>query len=110
LSYTSLTNSEFEDLVQGSKLPVILYVTSNQFRIAVRAREEFRSAADQFCGHIGVFEIDADEEKVLVSRLNVKALPALLFFVSGIEAAALLGFYSRDELVARLWSIISDSS
>jgi thioredoxin-like negative regulator of GroEL len=110
LGYTSLTNSEFESLVQSSSLPVILYVTSNRYRIADRAREEFSLAVDQFCSHIGVFEVDADEEQVLVSRLNIKAAPALLLFVSGTEVAALLGFYCRDELVARLWSIISDSS
>jgi len=60
--------------------------------------------------NVAVFEVDADAEKSLVRRLDVKAAPILLVFSSGVEVAALLGFYSADALRKRLWSIISTGS
>jgi thioredoxin-like negative regulator of GroEL len=53
------------------------------------------------------YQVDADEEKGLVARLDVQAVPSLLVFISGMEAGVLLGFHSIDELHMRLWSIIS---
>ena len=104
--FPTVIGSEFEELVLCSKLPVALYITCKCCRTTDSARREFVSAAQYFKDSIGIFIVDADVEKALVSRLNVKATPALLAFSSGTETLALLGFYSADELQKRLQSII----
>lgn len=58
---------------------------------------------------MAIYEVDGLIEKGIVSRINIKAMPSLLVYISGIEVLALLGFYHRDELQKRLWSIIPDS-
>ena len=102
-----LTAPEFDDLVLQAKLPVAIYISHKHCRFAAAARREFMIAAQDFKAFIGFFEVDADAEKALVSRLNVKGVPILLFFTTGIERFVLLGFYSSDELRKQLWSIIS---
>jgi len=105
--FPPVIGSEFEELVLCSKLPAALYITCKCCRTTDSARREFVSAAQYFKDSIGIFIVDADVEKALVSRLNVKGAPILLVFVSGIERFALVGFYRKDELRKRLWSIIS---
>ena len=109
MSYTPLIDEEFDELVLGSELTVIVYVTLDHCRISARARAEFTAIEGRFRDHVTVYDVDADVEKALVFRLNIKAVPTLLVFSSGNEVAALLGFYHRDELQKRLGSIIRDS-
>ena len=56
---------------------------------------------------VAFFQVNADTQPELLSRLDVRAVPSLLVFTSGIEVKALLGFHSEDELHTQLWSIIS---
>ena len=109
MSYPPLTDSEFEELVLGSELSAVIYVTASCCRVDELARREFQAVAAEFQDQIAIVEVDAGAKKALVSRLNVKAVPALLVFASGTEVAALIGFHHRDELRNRLWSIISNS-
>ena len=104
--FPPLTPSEFDEIVVRSELPVVIYVTRKCCKITSLARREFLIAAEDFKATIGIFEVDAEDEKALVSRLNVNAVPILLVFHSGIERAALLGFYSADALRKRLRSSI----
>ena len=105
--FPSISELEFEEMVLGSELSVAIYITHKCCRIADSAYREFASAAQQFKDSIGIFIVDVDVEKALVSRLDVKGAPILLVFRAGIERCALLGFYREDELRKRLWSIIS---
>lgn len=101
-----LTYNEFDELVARSELPVLLYVTRTSCKITDYARREFLIVAQELASSVAIYEVDATE-KALISRLDVKAVPILLFFTSGVEKMALLGFHSADELRKRLWSIIS---
>lgn len=105
--FPPIISSEFEELVLRSKLPVILYIARKCCKITDSAKREFVSAVQDFKDSICIFTVDADSEKALVSRLNVKGAPILLVYISGIERFALLGFYREDELRKRLWSVIS---
>ena len=107
---TPLSESDVDDLVFGSQVPVIVYVTGDCCPVAKAARREFLSVASELQDQIAVYEVNGLRQKELISRLRIKAMPSLLFYTSGIEQAALLGFYHRDELRKRLWSIISDRS
>ena len=104
--FPPLTPSEFDEIVARSEVPVVIYVTRKCCRTTHIARRQFLIAAEDFKATVGIFEVDAESEKELVSRLNVNAVPILLVFHSGIERAALLGFYSADELRKKLRSII----
>jgi thioredoxin-like negative regulator of GroEL len=70
-------------------------------------RKELHQLVDRLGHSIAFFEVAADEEKCLVSRLDTKAVPTLLIFTSGIEVLALVGFYCVDALQNRLWSVIT---
>lgn len=108
MTYPPLSEEDLDELVLNSELLVAIHITANRCPISGLAQREFRRAALRFQDQIAFFEVNADAEKPLISRLNIKAAPALLVFSSGIELAALVGFYSRDELQSRLWSIISN--
>ena len=108
--FPSISADEFDQLVVSDGPMVGLYISRKCCGVTGPARREFRLAAQKFKHIIGFFEVDADAEKALVSRLNVKAVPTLLVLASGIELAAVLGFHSSDELQKKLWSIIPDRS
>lgn len=107
--YPPLVETDIGRLVFGSEVPVIVYVTGTCCRLTESARREFLEVARDIQDQVAIYEVDGLNEKGLISRLDIKAMPALLLYISGIEVAALLGFYDRDELQKRLWSIISDS-
>jgi len=108
LNYPPLIDAEFDELVLSTQVPVIIYLTTARCPISKISRREFRAVAVELQHRVAIFEVDALSEKVLVSRLGVRAVPTLMLFVAGTESAALLGFYHRDELRIRLWSIIPD--
>lgn len=109
-NFPPLTDAEFDELIAGTASPIIVYISRKCCKISNLARREVVKVAGPLAGSIAVFEVDADLEKALVRRLDVKAVPILLVFFSGVEVAALLGFYSADALRKRLWNLISTES
>jgi thioredoxin-like negative regulator of GroEL len=107
---TPLTGDDFDDLVTRSESPVLVYITRKCCHLTNLAHREFVKVAFDFVDSVPIYEVDAEREKALVSRLNVKAAPILLMFTSGIERAALLGFYCEEELRKWVWSILYNRS
>jgi len=105
--FPPLTSDDFNRFIAGAEVPFAIFISRKCCRLTLLARREFRLAAQEFKAYIGVFEVDADVEKALVSRLFVKGIPTFLMFTSGTESLALLGFHSADELQKRVWSVIS---
>lgn len=107
--YPPLAEADVDELVFNSRVPVIVYITGTCCHLTASARREFLPVAQAIQDQVAIYEVDGLNEKALVSRLNIKAMPSLLLYISGIEVSALLGFYGRDELQKMLWRIISNS-
>ena len=108
MPYPPITEDEFNELVLNSRLPIGIFLTADRGYITDAAYREFLPVAAEFQALIAFFEADVVADPALADRLGLKAVPALLVFVSGIEVAALLGFHHRYELRNRRWSIIFD--
>ena len=103
----SMTQRRFESCVLGSQRPAAVFVTSKRCPLCVPAKHALQSVIPRLTHRIEFFQVDADDEKGLITQLDVQAVPTLLLFISGTEVNALLGFHSADELHTLLWSIIS---
>ena len=108
-NFPPVAESDIDELVFRAQVPVIVYVTGARSCIAIAAKREFLHAALDMQSRVAIYEVDGPEEKAIVSRLNIKVMPSLLVYISGIEVAVMIGFYGRDDLLRSLWSTIPDS-
>lgn len=58
--------------------------------------------ADIYAGEVAVVKINADENKEVPARLEVRGLPTLILFKDGVEQERVLGMTSKTRLAALL--------
>jgi len=58
--------------------------------------------ADVYAGEAAVVKINADENKEIAGRLQVRGLPTLILFKDGIEQERVLGMTSKTRIAALL--------
>ncbi len=58
--------------------------------------------ADIYAGEASVVKVNADENKAVVSRFEVRGLPTLILFKDGVEQERVLGMTSKTRVAALL--------
>lgn len=58
--------------------------------------------ADLYAGEVAVVKINADENKEVTARFEVRGLPTLILFKDGIEQERVLGMTSKTRIAALL--------
>jgi thioredoxin 1 len=58
--------------------------------------------ADIYAGEASVVKVNADENKAVVSRFDVRGLPTLILFKDGVEQERVLGMTSKTRVAALL--------
>lgn len=58
--------------------------------------------ADVYAGEAAVLKINADENKAVSSRFEVRGLPTLILFKDGVEQERVLGMTSKTRVAALL--------
>jgi len=60
----------------------------------------FAKAAQAFQGEVYFAKLNTEEEQALGQSLGIRAIPTLLLFVAGREAARQSGAMSSDQIIA----------
>ena len=58
--------------------------------------------AEEYAGRLTIGKINADENKELLGKYNVKSIPAMILFKDGAESARLVGAMTKTRFVAAL--------
>ena len=108
--YLTLTANNFEAEVLQSELPVLVDFWAawcGPCRIMNPIVEEL---AETFAGRAKIAKLNVDDEDTLALQYHVMAIPTLIFFNQGERIATIEGVAAKDDLTAKLESLISSGS
>jgi thioredoxin 1 len=94
-----ITENEFESMVLGSELPVLIDFTAawcGPCKMVSRLVEEL---ASEWSGKARVYKMDVDTNPNVPVQYGVMGIPALLLFVNGDVAARVAGFKPKKQLL-----------
>ena len=109
-TYLTLTAENFEAEVLQSDVPVLVDFWAawcGPCRIMNPIVEEM---AETFAGRAKVAKLNVDEEDALALQFHVMAIPTLIFFQNGERVDTVEGVLSKDDLAARLESLVMAGS
>lgn len=109
-AYLTLTADNFEAEVLNSEVPVLVDFWAawcGPCRIMNPIVEEL---AETFAGRAKVAKLNVDEEDALALQFHVMAIPTLIFFQNGEQVQTIEGVVAKDDLVARMESLLTANS
>jgi thioredoxin 1 len=66
----------------------------------------FEALAGEYEGKVTFAKLNTDENEGIAERYGIRSIPTLLFFQDGREVARLIGVRPREELKARIESLV----
>jgi len=97
-----ITDATFEAEVLRSPIPTILDLWAEWCIPCKRVAPILEEIAAEYQGKIRVTKLDVDANPRTPGIYNVTGIPTLLVFKSGVLVDTIVGFLSKDKLVAKL--------
>ena len=98
----NLTDSNFDDQVGKSTLPVLVDFWAPWCGPCVQLSPVIDEIANERVGKAIVAKVNVDECQALAAKFRVNSIPALLFFKGGQPAGQLVGRQPKAEILSRL--------
>lgn len=102
---TAINDSQFEEKVLDSEVPVLLNVNSPDCIICKTMDERIREVAPKFKGAVKFYSLDVNKNKVW-RRFEVRAVPTILYFKDGKMAFRHDVFPEKEEMAAHLKKLV----
>lgn len=94
----AINADSFDEDVLQSSVPVLIEFWTARCGPCRRLAPELQAVASRFHGRLRVFTLDVDQELPAAARFAVHSVPAILFFVRGVEVNRFLGITDRETL------------
>ena len=94
----AINADSFDEDVMESPVPVLVEFWAARCAPCRRLAPELAQIARDAGTSIRVFTVDVDQEPEAAVRFSVYAVPALLFFVEGVEYTRRYGVLTADEM------------
>ncbi len=101
-----ITDSSFEGLVRGSRVPILLDAYADWCGPCRRLAPELETVARELSGKLTVAKLDVDTNPALAQALQIRGIPALFVIDDGKVVDAWSGFLPADDIVARLKPVV----
>ncbi len=98
----NLTDSNFDDKVVKSTLPVLVDFWAPWCGPCVQLSPVIDEIANERVGKAIVAKVNVDESQALAARFRVNSIPALLFFKGGKPVQQLVGRQPKADILSKL--------
>ena len=105
-----ITAAEFDAEVTHAARPVVADFYATWCGPCRELAPVVDKLADQYAGKIKFVKVNVDESPKLAAQFQVEGIPALLFFKDGKLAGASVGLVGREDLIAKLDSLIQTNT
>lgn len=102
MSTIHVTEAEFEEVVLGSDLPVLVDFWAPWCNPCKMLGPVIDEIADEVDGKALVCKVNIDEEQNLAQEYRVMSIPTLLYFKDGKVVNQMVGVRPKEELVEAL--------
>ena len=91
------SDNSFKKLISKSPLPVVVDVWAQWCGPCRAFAPTFKEASDKFAGKIVFVKLDSDKNQQTASQLEIRSIPAILFFKNGLEVNRQSGALSNEQ-------------
>ena len=102
-----VTDATFEDEVLKSETPVLVDFWAEWCAPCRQLAPTLKDLAGEYDGKLRVVKIDVDSNQAITAKLDVRAMPTLLFFKNGQVRAQLVGNQPRSKLVNEIDQLLA---
>lgn len=102
MSTIHVTEAEFDEVVLGSKLPVLVDFWAPWCNPCKMLGPVIDEIADEVDGKALVCKVNIDEEQNLAQEYRVMSIPTLLYFKDGKVVNQMVGVRPKEELLDAL--------
>ncbi|MBW2280689.1 MAG: thioredoxin [Deltaproteobacteria bacterium] len=102
-----VTDATFEDQVLQSDTPVLVDFWAEWCAPCRQLSPTLKDLAGEYDGKLRVVKIDVDANQAITAKLDVRAMPTLLFFKNGQVRGQLVGNQPRSTLVKEIDQLLA---
>ncbi len=102
-----VTDATFEDEVLKSETPVLVDFWAEWCAPCRQLAPTLKDLAGEYDGKLRVVKIDVDANPTITAKLDVRAMPTLLFFKNGQVRGQLVGNQPRSKLVDQIDRVLA---
>ena len=100
-----ITDQTFQTLVLESDKPVLVDFWASWCPPCVALGPTIDALATEFAGKVKVGKVDADQNRDVLMKYDVQALPTIILFSKGQIVQKFVGLRSKKELTAELQKV-----
>lgn len=101
MSVLKLNKSNFDE-VKNSEKKVLIDFYADWCGPCKMLAPELEAVANELDGKVKIGKINVDEQGELANAFSINAIPALIVFKNGQEAAKYVGYCKRDKILSML--------
>jgi len=94
----TIDDSNFEQAVLQSKMPVLVDFWAAWCRPCLMAAPVLEELAEEYAGRITIAKLDVDQNAKTAAKYSIMAIPNLIIFKNGQPVSQIVGYKPKREL------------
>ena len=100
MAITHLYNENFDQAISEAELPVLVDFWATWCGPCRMIAPIVEEISDELDGSLEVFKVDVDEAENVAVKFGIMSIPTLMIFKGGNEQERIVGYRSKEDLLA----------